>query len=229
MATGYNKSNDYNKPVIDFQTLDLFTLWAPALSRESKRPMWSFCFPRGNPRFYIYTRNDSAPRKGVLEIAMNPFVFYSILQLLENLATGKAQQNKYLIETDRMDYDAAEKRRILGSVLEIGKNEDGMIYMMATAEGYPRIPFMFDISDWHRFRKGDGTPFSEKEASCLQCQAFVASLREVAARFVGVTRNEIELAGRDAESSKPTPAPAANTTPRQDTRKPRSLIDDDYV
>ena len=225
-------SNFNKKPDIDYQTLDLFTLWAPAATRDSKRPMWSFCFPRGNPRFYIYTRGDSAPRKGLLEIAMNPFVFYSILQLLENLATGKAQQNKYLVETDRVDYDAPDRRRILGSVLEFGKDDEGVIYMMATADGYPRIPFKFDISDWHRFRKGDGTPFSDKEASCLQCQGFVAALREVAARFVGVTRNEVEMIDRSA-SEPPKQNGAASSGParqeQQPARKPRSLIDEDYV
>lgn len=225
--------SEYKKTDIDYQTLDLFTIWAPAASRDSKRPMWSFCFPRGNPRFYIYTRSESAPRKGLIEVAMNPFVFYSILQLLENLATGKAQQQKYLIETDRPDYDSPERRRIIGSVLEIGRNDDGLIYMMATAEGYPRIPFMFDISDWHRFRKGDGTPFSDKEASCLQCQAFVASLREVAARFVGVTRNEAESPDRNAQDNS-AQKPAAQQQPARAAeqaapRKPRSLIDDDYV
>lgn len=192
----------------EFKELDKFTMFAPAPGVEGKRARLTWSSFRGNPRMTVFTGIPNDTNKGVINAGMNPETFYGFLYLLEKIAQNPQAAAEYILDSDTLkeDDNGERKKRVLASSIYFGRDEEGVMYMKVKAEGRPEIRFNFKISDWHRFRKGDGTPLSEREGSSLQAISTVHALRQVFGNLVNELRppfNPGQRTGGKPQASRP--------------------------
>lgn len=164
-----------------FKELEKFQMFTPAPGAEGRRSRLSFSSYRGNPRLTVFTGVPNDTGKGVIHAAMNPETFMIFLKLLEQIAkSNKEEKNKIDCDTLIKAADGARSQeRTLSSSLVFGRDAEGVIWISVIAENRPKIKFEFQISDFHRLYKGDGSQFTKAEASSLQALAVIDALRRI--------------------------------------------------
>lgn len=164
--------------ILDFTRLQLFT---PVPNVQNVRSKLSFGFRDGNPRITVFTNdpNDTVQR-GIIYAGMSPETF-EIFTLLFDTVIRSKEEIKQVVEcyTQRYEDNKPTGERILNSQVWIGRDADGLIWLSVTAKGRPQIRFTFQVSEWHKLLKGDGTQFTEAEGSRLAAMAHLNLLRQV--------------------------------------------------
>jgi len=169
--------------ILDFTKLQLFT---PTPGVQGVRAKLSFGFRDGNPRITVFTNDpNDTTAKGIIYAGMLPEVFEVFLAQLDTVIRSKEEMKQVMdCYTQRYEDNKPTGERVLNSQVWVGKDTDGMIWISVTAKGRPQIKFTFQVSDWHKLLKGDGTPFSESEASRLAALAHMNLLRQVYAHML---------------------------------------------
>lgn len=164
--------------ILDFTKLQLFT---PTPGVQGVRAKLSFGFRDGNPRITVFTNDpNDTTAKGIIYAGMLPEVFEVFLTQLDTVIRSKEEMKQVMdCYTQRYEDNKPTGERVLNSQVWVGKDTDGMVWISVTAKGRPQIKFTFQVSDWHKLLKGDGTPFSESEASRLAALAHMNLLRQV--------------------------------------------------
>jgi hypothetical protein len=164
--------------ILDFVRLQLFT---PAPNMQNVRSKLSFGFRDGNPRITVFTNdpNDTIA-KGIIYAGLSPEMFEIFLMVFDSVIKAK-EETKQAIDcyTTRYEDNKSTGERILNSQIWIGKDANQLIWMTLTAENRPRIRFTFQISEWHKVYRHDGSPISEAEGSALAAMAHLSLLRQV--------------------------------------------------
>lgn len=192
-------------PEHQFKELDKFVMFAPAPGVDNRRSRLQWSSYRGNPRISVFTSVPNDTNKGVISAPMNPETFFGLLHLLEKIATNPAGTIEFTVDCDTLERtaDGSQGRRILLSTILVGRDDEGVVYIQVKADNRPEIRFYFKISDFHRFKKGDGTPFSDREASSLQALAAVQCLRMVFGQHVGELRAPYVAPGKGPTPQRP--------------------------
>jgi len=92
------------------------------------------------------------------------------------------------------------------------------VWISLVAKDRPRVKFEYRVSDYHGIFHGDGSAYTDAEASVLQALAAVESLREIYGNLIGGFRVPKPQGDR--------PAYQANKPTYQD-KKPDLSFDDD--
>lgn len=154
----------------EFEKFSMFTP-APGVPNRRSRLVWSSY--RGNPRITVFTGVPDDLEKGVLRAPMNPETFNSLMDKLDSLITAPVD-TRYILDNltapkkEDGTTDMFSEQRIKISETWIGKDKNGIIWISIRAENRPSIVFKFTLSDFHKWRNGDGTDFSDAESSAAQ-------------------------------------------------------------
>ena len=180
-----------------FKELEKFGMYTNAPGESMKRAALVWSSYRGNPRISVFTRVTNDTNKGIIQAPMSPEVFMILMDSLEtairadngfktclkNFTTPKAPEGS----TERPDPTV----RIHLSDTYVGKDENGILWISVIAENRPKIKFEFRISDFHKLIHGNGTPFTDAEASALQARAWIKGVSAAMATQFSTLRDPL--------------------------------------
>lgn len=156
-------------------------LSAPGVD-QGKRASLIWGLYSNNPRITVWTGGESEGRQEKIAANLDLPVFYAFLNLLNKTLVGP-NGAKSAIENMGFTFPGgkrSEKPSVL-SELWVGKDDDGSVWISVTAYNRPKIKFYFVASDFHHFKKGDGTPFSKAEINNLFAEGYVKLLENMMA------------------------------------------------
>ena len=106
--------------------------------------------------------------------------FSATLEVLEDVINSEPG-TKLRVDSIGNKFENGERtnQKELVSALYVGKTEKGMVYMLLSREGSPKIPFLFASSDWHKFRKGDGSAVEPPTMSNYMIKGIISPIRSV--------------------------------------------------
>lgn len=139
-----------------------FTLYAEG-PVEDRRASLSLSFYDGQPRFKVNTGVQGMP--GLINFPSNLVDFTGVLAALKEATAPDFQKTTtdswQTIYTD----NKPTKEKKLTSVLHIGKNKEGVIYIAITTETHPKIAFFIKPSSFHIFKDKDGSKIDDGKMS----------------------------------------------------------------
>lgn len=174
------------KTVFDFDKLSLGTSDGPGKLR--------FGVYNNNPRVIVYTndKNDKADN-GRITAALDPFVFNQLTTLITRVANS-TDPVEFSIENKGYEYRNGErdKEMTVLTTLRIGKDSNGVIWIMVEKLNRPKIRFDFGYNVYHTICHADGSPLSQADASKLGALATAKTLENIyntylAAKYEHVT------------------------------------------
>jgi uncharacterized membrane protein YgcG len=181
-----NIMSDFKRPERKKNALDnrKLNLSAPTPGVQGKTASLIWGLYSNNPRITVYTNdpNDQGQDKGYGKISANldAPTFFGVMGLLHK-AVDPATPNEWRDKVENMNFTFFGGKRsaapAVTSELWVGKDKDGIVWISVTAPNRPKIKFKFGNNDFHHWIHGDGTPFTESEASLLYAKAYVAILQ----------------------------------------------------
>lgn len=161
------------KTVFDFDKLAMSSPNSPAKLR--------FGVYNNNPRVIVYT-NDKNDKEsyGRITAALDPFVFNQLTTLITKVANSP-EPTEFIIENKGFEYRNNEKAKEVSvlNVIRIGKDSNGVVWMMVERVNRPKIRFDFGYSAYHVITHADGTPLSQADSSKLAAVATAKTLENV--------------------------------------------------
>jgi hypothetical protein len=186
------------------QELSKFAMFAVNGANTGRRSRLVWSIRDGNPRLTIWT-NDPSDKdgKGAITAPMNPETFFMFLNLFEDIIKKDQLNTKMSIDMFTSVWDdkpnngepKAPPEKILLSKLFFGKDDKGFVWMSiiaADSDTRPKLKFTFQISDYHKVYKTDGTQLSETEASCIHALATIQAVRGVYLQLVSGFKASVE-------------------------------------
>ena len=175
-----------------FKELEKFAMFTPAPNQSdspdsftrNSRLVWSSY--RGNPRLTVFTGVPDDLEKGVIRGPMNPETFNSLMDKLLEL-TSAPPETRYILDnytTPKKEDGTADmysKKRIKISETWIGRNKEGKLWISLRAENRPVLVFTFTMSDFHKWRHGDGSDFTEAENSAAHAKGYIYGVKSAIA------------------------------------------------
>jgi hypothetical protein len=173
---------DFKPPPREKNALDnrKLNLSAPTPGVQGKFASFGWTIYRNNPRITVYT-NDPNDQKdyGKIQAPMDMPVFMMLMNLLNQAIDAPGD---YKNKIDNLNYIFPGGKRsetpVVVSETHVGK-KDGVVYISVTARERPRIMFKFHPSDFHKLYHGDGTPYTEGEASVLFARGYVRLMEQL--------------------------------------------------
>ncbi len=165
---------------------------------EGKTAQLAYNFQNNNPRIIVYTRDPQDAEKdfGRIIAKLDLPTFFSLKELILKIIADPAE-SKYQVTNDNFTYAGDQKSEEPEQVSEIwvGRDANGGIWISVVAKDRPRIRFFFKPSNFHHFRKADGTEFSEREYGDVFAAGHMDMLSKMmaataVAEFVPVERPE---------------------------------------
>jgi uncharacterized membrane protein YgcG len=131
---------------------------------------------------------------GKIGVTMPAQVFQQVLELLKMaIALPEGTEDKWYIECKEYTWfggKRSEQPEVIGTVW-VGRNKDGecWISVVSPKKERPRVQFKIGQTFYNHLYHGDGTPFTNAEASTLATKAYINML-EVAVPTIGVATYE---------------------------------------
>lgn len=171
-------------------------LSCPPAQGATKPGNLKFSVVKNNPRIDVYTNVPNDRNNGNIRAAMDTPTFYSLLELLQRVIDGPADQ-KYSI--DNLNYTWFDNKRSetpkVVSTTHVGRDKEGRVFIAVTAKERPYLKFVFLPSNFHAVKNIDGSPMSEAELSTIYASSYVTMLRELTANVLDT--NYVEPEPRD--------------------------------
>lgn len=164
--------------ILDFARLQLFT---PAPNVQNVRSKLSFGFRDGNARITVFTNDPSDTiNKGIIYAGFSPEMFDVFLTLFERVIRSQ-EEIKHSIDcfTGRYEDNKPTGEKILNAQVWFGKDANKQVWISVTAKGRPQIKFTFQISEWHRFYRPDGSEMDVSESSAIAAMSHLNLLRQI--------------------------------------------------
>jgi|ERR1035437_1834537 hypothetical protein len=139
-----------------------------------------------NPRATVFFRYaDDENHWERISANMDAVTFYVFLTMLGNIVDalpGTVYQiaNKNYVWTDNV---RAEDPSVV-SHLNIGKDEDGKIWISVTARDKPNIPLYIGVNEWHTLHHTGDIPFTQAETSQIYTQGYKTLLKILVASIL---------------------------------------------
>ncbi len=163
---------------------DKLSLFARPGAPGQRAPKLTWSMINGNPRVMVYTNDpeDQGNDYGRITAKLDTPVFFALLELLERAAKSP-EETKTKLENKNHTYYEGKRSETASVVSELmfGKDQAGIVWLSVVMPNRPKIKFKFTFGDYHEFYHGDGTPFTESEASALSAVAYTNLLRKWAA------------------------------------------------
>lgn len=138
-------------------------LYAPAIKPEAKQVSLQVKLIENNPTIAVdYGHATEKGHRVSHETPLNPVVFGQICQLLKRVAVAKGQAAfafdnwgfPFMWDKDQgKNVRAKDKMNI--SRIEVGKHENGSVYLKYSATKKPEIEFTFTEDDYHKLLVND--------------------------------------------------------------------------
>ncbi len=174
------------KTVFDFDKLSLGTLSGPARLR--------FGIYNNNPRVIVYTndKNDKADY-GKITAALDPFIFNQLTTLIARVANS-AEPVEFGIENKGYEFKNGERSKDLMvlTTLRVGKDSNGVVWLMVEKNNRPKIRFDFGFNIYHVITHADGSPLSHADASKLGALATAKTLESVYNTYITTNYTHVE-------------------------------------
>jgi hypothetical protein len=169
------------------------TLSCPPAQGATKPGTLKFSVVKNNPRIDVYTNVPNDRNNGNIRAAMDSPTFYALLNLLQKVIDGPADQ-KYSI--DNLNYTWFDGKRSeqpkVVSTTHVGRDKEGRVFIAVTAKERPYLKFVFLPSNFHAVKNIDGSPMSESELSTIYAQGYVDMLTELVANVLDTNYVEPE-------------------------------------
>jgi hypothetical protein len=169
MADTETKTNDEQKPRRRLNvTLDSYTMFAkPRVRTDKKQLRLTFGCSNGYPNVNVETDEEGEPslENGFLRVSSRlSSVNFNTLVALVKMATKQEPGWKQKIECyhtwkDGRQHD--EPQHI--NDLIVGVDNQGLIFISISQAGRTTTKFVFGPTDWHAYKKEDGSPWEQKE------------------------------------------------------------------
>lgn len=165
-------------------------LSAPSPVAQGKYASLSVIFDNNNPRFVVYTgeESDRSNNYGKIEARLDLSVFSAFVVLLRNVAQPSTP-NGHKDKLDNLNFIYPGGKRseapVVVSELQVGKDkETGEIWMAVVAKDRPRIQFKFGPPPMHKnWVHGTGEPFSAGELSAIFAQGYANLIERMVAHL----------------------------------------------
>ena len=153
-------------------------LTGPA-NAQGQKPSLQLMLVKNMPRFLIWT-NDPAekddPKKGYGKINANldPVALVGFWQTVRHVI-DHVGPTKMAIANKGYKYFGKERSEtpLVLNHLIVGKNDDGVIYMMVSEKGRPQIQFDFVMPEWHQLLDGAGNPVPKAVESKIVANGWI--------------------------------------------------------
>lgn len=143
--TQAQKGENYNR----------FSLYTPTPNLPGKRANLVFGSFNGQPRITVFTGHpdDKAP----ITAPMGVKELYLLSNRLQAVAMGERglKFNIGCLRGEWKDDKPTGEKRHMADVI-VGKDEEGMVWILLKAEGRAEIKFTFGLSEYHTYRSSDG-------------------------------------------------------------------------
>jgi hypothetical protein len=157
----------------------------PGVQNQRARLNWSL--RNGGPRISVFAFNTVTNKNDSISAPLGVEVFMLFCDQFEKMATANPN-TKSKIECYTSIRDAAgnitpEKRLI--SELWFGVDAEGMVWISIVEGDKPKIKFIFNLWQYNKFIKNDGTELSGPEASSMLAQSTIRALRTIYTNEIG--------------------------------------------
>lgn len=156
------------------------TLWGERKA-GAPVPRLTLSFRDGNPRFVVYTGEKGV----IINFPADYIIMSTVLDRLDIIANG-APGAKTTVTSLGMQYEDGKRtnKKRLVSTLHIGKNKEGIVYILVKEDGKPDIPFAFRKNEWHDFHNEAKEEFTEAEMSKDFAKAFAFLTKNALLHFL---------------------------------------------
>lgn len=186
MADNQQQSKRREPHVFDDSKLRLY---GPVVKDGGKKPSFRIKLYENNPVFDVdYGYATDKGYRVSHETPIDPVVFRQFLIYLSQVAKSSGAA-AVMMENDGhpwiWDKDLGKnqrsKERMSVSTIEIGKNDQGVVYLKYITHRNPEVTFSFtnEPLDYHRFKAGDGSPLQTGRSSANLALAWADSLESV--------------------------------------------------
>lgn len=202
--------------------LDSFTMFATPRVRTSKKTLrlyWGVT--NGFPNVNVEVDEEAEPtlENGFLRVSsrLNSTNFYGYLILLEKALTQESGWKQgiecYHTYKDGVRHD----NPIHVNDLIVGVDNQGLVYTTILQNGRTTVKFVFGPTEWHNYKKEDGSSWSQKDINHLCVKATVDGLRSVMGALTAIDAYDNQL----TKASMPSPSTKAEGA-QQGFNKPQN-------
>lgn len=191
-------------------TLDSYTLFAqPRTRKDRKQLRLTFGCSNGYPNVNVETdeEGEGTQENGWLRVSsrLNGTNFGAVMSLVE-MAVNQEPGWRRAVECYHTWKDGRqfeEKQHI--NDLVVGVDNQGLVYMSIIQSGRTTTKFVFGPTEWHNYKKEDGSPWSQKEMNHLCAKETAAGLRVAMNALIAndCMDNATQKAGLPSPSMKP--------------------------
>lgn len=212
MSDAENKPAGDDKPRRRLNmTLDSYTMFAtPRTRKDRKQLRLTFGCSNGYPNVNVETdeEGEGTQENGWLRVSsrMAAVNFNTMCALIE-LATKQEPGWKQAIECyhtwkDGRQHD--EKQHI--NDLVVGVDNQGMVFISILQPGRTTTKFVFGPTDWHNYKKEDGSQWGAKELNHFCAKEHASGLKQAMNALIAADcmDNATQKAGLPSPSMKPT-------------------------
>lgn len=148
--------------------LKKFKMYGEKIEGSDRSPSLQPEYYNNNFRFLVWTGVADDKDKGRLLLKFAYQDFREFLYNLRDLAMNPdTTPFKSKVQNMRVDTRPGAERgaRLPESDLFYGRDEQGLIYIVATAYKRPPCVFKFRLSEWHQYYESNGQPWTESKGS----------------------------------------------------------------
>lgn len=166
-----------------YYDISKLTLWGDRRDGQIS-PRLTLSFRDGNPRFVVYTGDkDVKPINFPADFIIMETVLDRFRQIIDGPNGIKTSITSLGAKYDDNNRRTNEKRLV--STLYIGKNKEGIVYMLIKEESKPDIVFAFRKNEWHGFMDESSQEIPEATLSKYFAKAFVELTSRALGYFIG--------------------------------------------
>jgi hypothetical protein len=165
---------------------DRFTLFAPHATGY-KRAKLTWGVYKNNPRLTVFTNDENDKIKsGVIVGPMDPATFDIFVGDFLKIITDGQNGTKNKLECYKAVYvnEKPTNEKVLDSVIQYGKDENGICWVAVVAENRPKFKFNFKAAEFHKFYV-NGVPMDEATGSRLTAIGTLTMVRDAMAQHCG--------------------------------------------
>lgn len=163
---------------------------APCPTAPGKTSAWTWGFVKNNPRITVYTGdpsdNTDKTNYGKIVAAIDSTTLYVFF---DNIERATKEENGWKVKIENKNYTFFGGKRsdapVVLTELWTGKDKDGCVWVSVTAKDKDRpiIKFIFGGTEFHHLFHGDGSPYTQAEASIGYAKGYVSLMRELYAQM----------------------------------------------
>lgn len=137
------------------------------------------------PRFVVYTNVENDKNNGIIEAAMDSFVFFTVIQGLRDVAEGRSPG--FVVNNRGYSFGAQGRSSepFTLSQTRVGVNDDGIICISVIAKNRPEAIFKFGPHEWHPMLDRQGNSLSIKEQTRMYALAYATIMEKAVIRILG--------------------------------------------